>query len=412
MIPNRAIFTGDNLPIMRGMNSECVDLIYLDPPFNSNHNYAAPIGSRAAGAAFKDTWTLSDVDVAWTDELRKRNPDLYAMIIAVGKVGGKSGMSYLIYMAVRMLEVYRVLKNTGSIYFHCDPTMSHCIKLMMDAIFGNDNFRNEIVWCYHGPGSPKMRQFNRKTDHIFWYSKGEEWVFNGDAVRVPYKDPSQSLRRAMSSTESFTEEEVEAYRARGKIPENWWEMRIAARSKREYVGYPTQKPLALLERIIKASSNRGDVVFDPFCGCATTLIAAEKLQREWIGIDISKKALDLVKSRLYDEVQVGALLDKLHHRTDLPKRADLGKLPPPHTHKKALYGEQGGDCAGCRNHYEIKDLEIDHIIPKKDGGTDHADNLQLLCGHCNRVKGRRTMEALIADLTKRGVFVWQRREPL
>ena len=118
MIQNKTLFTGDNLPIMRGMNGQSVDLIYLDPPFNSNHNYAAPIGSLAAGTEFKDTWTLQDVDVAWVDELEKRNSDLYAVIVAVGKVGGKSHMSYLIYMAVRMLEMHRVLKNTGSVYLH------------------------------------------------------------------------------------------------------------------------------------------------------------------------------------------------------------------------------------------------------------------------------------------------------
>ena len=143
------------------------------------------------------------------------------------------------------------------------------------------------------------------------------------------------------------------------------------------------------------------MVLDPFCGCATALIAAEKLQRKWVGIDISPKAADLVKSRLYDEVQIGALLGKLHARKDIPKRTDLGRLPPIKTHKNALYGEQSGHCAGCKHHYENKDLEIDHIISKADGGTDHIDNLQLLCGHCNRVKGKRTMEELLARLSER-----------
>ncbi|MDE0679872.1 MAG: DNA methyltransferase, partial [Gammaproteobacteria bacterium] len=144
---NQTIWTGDNLPILRGMNSGSVDLIYLDPPFNSKANYAAPIGSEAAGAEFKDTWTLSDVDVAWLDLLEAKHPALNRVIHAALNTSDKS---YLIYMAVRLLEMRRVLKETGSIYLHCDPTMSHYLKLVMDAIFGRKAFRNEIVWCYRG----------------------------------------------------------------------------------------------------------------------------------------------------------------------------------------------------------------------------------------------------------------------
>ena len=140
----KTIFTGDNLPIMRGMNSASVDLIYLDPPFNSNANYAAPIGSEAAGAEFKDTWTLNDVDAAWLDLIEAKYPQLNRVIHAAVSDSDKS---YLIYMAVRLLEMWRVLKDTGSIYLHCDPTMSHYLKLAMDAVFGKVNFRNEIIWC-------------------------------------------------------------------------------------------------------------------------------------------------------------------------------------------------------------------------------------------------------------------------
>ena len=143
---NRTLWTGDNLDIMRGMNSETVDLIYLDPPFNSNKNYSAPIGSEAAGAAFKDTWTLSDVDEAWHGEIADRQPTLYAIIDAAGLSHGKGMKSYLIMMAVRLLEMRRLLKDTGSIYLHCDPTASHYLKTLMDAVFGQGRFRNEIVW--------------------------------------------------------------------------------------------------------------------------------------------------------------------------------------------------------------------------------------------------------------------------
>ena len=145
---NRTLWTGDNLDIMRGMNSESVDLIYLDPPFKSDKKYSAPIGSAAAGAAFKDTWTLSDVDEAWHGEIAEKDPTLYAIIDAAGLSHGKSMKSYLIMMAVRLLEMRRLLKPTASLYLHCDPTASHYLKMLLDAIFGRNTYRNEIAWYY------------------------------------------------------------------------------------------------------------------------------------------------------------------------------------------------------------------------------------------------------------------------
>ena len=149
---NRTMWTGDNLDVMRGMNSESVDLIYLDPPFNSNRTYSAPIGSQAAGAAFKDTWTLEDVDDAWHGEIAEQHPAVYAIIDAAGVAHGKGMKSYLIMMAVRLMEMHRLLKPMGSLYLHCDPTASHYLKMLMDAVLGRSNFRNEIVWCYRGGG--------------------------------------------------------------------------------------------------------------------------------------------------------------------------------------------------------------------------------------------------------------------
>ena len=335
-IKNRTIFCKDNLDVLQGINSESIDLIYLDPPFNKNKTFTAPIGSSAEGASFKDYFREEDVKDEWVETIKEDHIELYNFLNGVKSISNNNhylyNYCYLCYMAIRLIEMMRILKDTGSVYFHCDPTMSHYVKIMMDTIFGEDNFRNEIVWCYHGPGSPKMRQFNRKSDNILWYSKGETWTFNADHVRVKYKDEKQSLRRAMSTDGEFSQEEVEEYRKRGKVPENWWEMRIAARSKKEYVGYPTQKPLALLDRIIKASSNEGDVVLDAFCGCATTCVAAERLNRKWIGIDISIKAYDLVKDRLKKEV-VGRLdfggkggeEIKRNFSTDSPKRTDRNK---------------------------------------------------------------------------------------
>ena len=397
---NQTIWTGDNLPIMRGMNTGCIDLIYLDPPFNSNTNYAAPIGSQAAGAEFKDTWTLQDVDIAWLDLIEAKHPRLNKVIDAALTSSDKS---YLIYMAVRLLEMKRLLKRTGSIYLHCDPTMSHWLKLLLDCIFGKKQFRNEIVWCYHGPGSPKMRQFNRKQDIIFWYSVGETWTFNHDEIRVPYKDPNQRPRKAFDTGNAFNQNEIEKLRKRGKIPETWWQYRVAVRSKKERVGYPTQKPLALLHRIILACSNSGGVVFDPFCGCATTLVAADGLSRRWVGIDISPTAVRLVRERLRDGSTEGEYKDQWRNviaRNDIPERTDIGVILPYNhkDNKRSLFALQEGVCNGCSENYQFKDFHIDHIIDRKSGGTDHLSNLQLLCGHCNSVKGDRGMEYLIAKL--------------
>ena len=150
---NRTIFTGDNLDVMRGMNSASVDLIYLDPPFNSNRNYSAPVGSEAAGAAFKDAWTMSDVKAAEHGEVADRSPALYKVIDAAGAAHGKPMMAYLIMMGVRLLEMQRLLKRTGNIYLHCDPTASHYLKLLLDAVFGVQNYRNEVVWYYRGARS-------------------------------------------------------------------------------------------------------------------------------------------------------------------------------------------------------------------------------------------------------------------
>ena len=181
---NRTLWTGDNLEIMRGMNSESVDLIYLDPPFNSNRDYAAPIGSEAAGAAFKDTWTLSDVDDAWHGEIADREPTLYAIIDAAGQAHGKGMKSYLIMMSVRLLEMRRLLKPTASLYLHCDPTASHYLKMLLDAVLGPGSFRNEVVWK-RTSSKKGTRKLAAVHDVILFYA-GEAAAFN--AVYGPH-DP-------------------------------------------------------------------------------------------------------------------------------------------------------------------------------------------------------------------------------
>ena len=186
---NQTIWTGDCLAIMRGMNAESVDLIYLDPPFNSNANYAAPIGSKAAGAAFTDTWGLDDINLAWHGEIKADYPGLYALLQATRTIHGDSMMSYLIYMAIRIMEMRRVLKKEGSLYLHCDPTASHYLKLLMDSIFGEENFRNEVMWkrqSAHNDGKQGRQQYGRIHDTLLFYTKSKAWGWN--PTYMPYDD--------------------------------------------------------------------------------------------------------------------------------------------------------------------------------------------------------------------------------
>ena len=404
-IKSKTIFTGDNLPIMRGINSESVDLIYLDPPFNSNANYAAPIGSEAAGAEFKDTWTLDDVDNAWLDLIEAKHPALNRVIHAAMT---NSDKSYLIYMTARLLEMKRILKDTGSIYLHCDSTMSHYLKLVMDAVFGKRNFRREIIWNLETASGFKsqVRGFIRGHDTILYYVKSKEFIFN--KIFQPHK-PEYIKRFNKTDEEGRRYRDDRPNKKRQYLDETqgvaftdvWTDIMSFQQhsTAKERTGYPTQKPLALLDRIIKASSNKGDVVFDPFCGCATTLVAADRLQRDWIGIDISEKAAELVVERI--KVDQG-LFGKIIARTDIPKRTDLGDIPRYNApqNKTQLYGEQEGYCNGCGTHFQTQHLEVDHIIAENVGGTDHIENLQLLCSNCNRIKGDRGHEYLISRLNK------------
>ncbi len=402
-IKNRSLFIYDNLDILRGLNNECVDLIYLDPPFNSNRSYSAPIGSKAAGASFKDAWTLDDIDLAWIGQLSEYNPNLMELINAIGVVGGKGDKSYLVFMAMRLLEMHRVLKPTGSIYLHCDPTMSHSLKLLLDCIFGESNYRNEVIWCYSRPSAPKQRQLSRVHDTIFWYSKGKTWTFNSDDIRQPYAQSSIDRDGYSANASKVAIGNVELNK-KGKFPESWIYVPPLKGNSKESTGYPTQKPLMLLERIIKASSNEGDVILDPFCGCATAMVAAERLNRKWIGIDISDVALNLIKDRLKAEENLYTknAWDGIIDRRDIPARTDNKKtIINPKEYKHTLYGVQAGICKGCKNHFQIQNMTLDHILPQSKGGQDIKDNLQLLCGNCNSIKGNRPMEYLVSEVKTR-----------
>ena len=284
---HQTIWTGDCLDILRGMNSASVELVYLDPPFNSKANYAAPIGSKAAGAAFKDTWTLSDVDVEWINLIEAKHPALYRVLLAAMTPSDKS---YLAYMAARLLEIRRVLKPTGSLYLHCDPHMGHYLKVVLDAIFGRRNFRNEIVWYYRGAGTPK-KDFARRHDTILRYSESDRY-FNPDPARQPYADATvERFSHYIGNVRGDRDYGQQSLNPKGKHPDDvFTDIQPIAPSAKIRTGYPTEKPTSLLVRVIDTSCPPDGMVLDPFCGCATACIAAEQLHREWVGIDISPKA--------------------------------------------------------------------------------------------------------------------------
>lgn len=396
---NRTLFIRDNLDVMRGMDDDLVDLIYLDPPFNSKRMYSAPLGGRASGQQFKDIWELDDAKEEYIRRIGMYDDNLPVMnvCLAARATHGDSMYGYLVFMARRLIEMKRILSPTGTIYLHCDPHANSYLRMLMDAIFGKAQFRNEIIWCYAGGGVPK-RDYPRKHDTILRYSKGREWTFNVE--RKPYGEHNTTGRRA---TDNGGTRGVE-YNPEGTPVNSWWvDVKPVINWSREKVDWATQKPVALLRRILKASSRERDLVLDPFAGCCTCAIAAETLNRQWVGIDWDTVAEGVLKDRL--DTSKGWLLDDtciINVRTDIPKRLNEPKPPPARVHKAYLYKMQEGLCAGCNDHVPEKNAEVDHIEARAgDERRDELSNLQVLCADCNRTKGSRGMAYLRARLARR-----------
>lgn len=312
------IYCGDNLTWLKKFPDNCIDLIYIDPPFFSNKHYEVIFHDGEEIRSFEDRW--------------------------------KGGIAhYIEWMKDRVFEMHRIIKDTGSFYLHCDWHASHYLKVMCDSIFDYNNFRNEIVWCYRGGGVPK-KDFAKRHDIILRYSKTDSYFFDVEQVRIPYSE--DSIERLRYIARAFRGEKVyEKYRPnpKGKHPEDWWVLQPIMPSSKERLKYPTQKPEALMERIIKASSNKDDLVLDPFCGCGTTIAVAQRLQRKWIGIDVSPSACKLMKNRVE---KVGARGIEI---IGLPVNIkDLKKLPPFEFQNWCV-----GAMGGTVNPKKVSDMGID-----------------------------------------------------
>lgn len=300
------LYYGDNLTILREhIPAASVDLIYLDPPFNSNRSYNVLFrdesgrDSDAQITAFNDTWHWGPTAQDTWEELVTRGPERVAAVMDSLRrlIGSNQMMAYLVMMTARLVALHRVLKPGGSLYLHCDPTASHYLKVILDTVFGAENFRNEIAWCYSWPRNAK-RYYARTHDILLFYTAGKNWTYNYDDIRQPYSESSRGRDRYAATASQFGDAVV--LDKRGKLAQDWIVLPPLRPNARERMTYPTQKPEALLERIIRASSNEGDIVLDPFCGCGTAIVAAHKLKRRWLGIDITHLSVALMKYRLRD----------------------------------------------------------------------------------------------------------------
>lgn len=457
---------------MRGMNSETVDLIATDPPFNKGKDFHATPDSLASGAKFQDRWSWDDdIDQKWIDQIADDWPNVWYVIESARESWGDDMGAYLCFMGVRLIAMRRLLKPTGSIYLHCDPTASHYLKMLMDSIFDRSMFLNEIIWHYDGPQRPSRKRFGSKHDVIFRYAKTSSYLSNEDGIapfqalsdeelsgykcladgRYYYTTPrgdytDKSIQRLMKEDRveytrnnkvrirHFLPVEVGIVGRKKQLPDVWSDIvSLGHAGGREKTNFPTQKPLALYERIIRASSKEGDMVLDPFAGCATTCVAAERLNREWVGIDIWDGAYDVTIDRFKGvtglESEHGSRRNpilskgKVHYLKRLPKRTDEGETDAPYLkvknklkprevsdglsnsqRKQKLLDTKGTTCQGCgRTFDDARYLELDHNTPRADGGSNNISNRILLCSPCNRLKSHKfTLSGLIMENKKRG----------
>ena len=455
---NRTLYHGDNLPFLRGINSGTIHLIATDPPFNKGRDFHATPDSLAAGAKFEDRWSWDrDVHQDWIDAIQDDWPAVWEVIDAANSLWPKRDMgAFLCWLGVRLLEMHRVLRDDGTLYLHIDHTAHAYVKLLLDGIFGKQNFRNEIVWHY-GKMSNTSKNFPRNHETILRYAKSDSAFFRpimGDDSEyrnrferfltdnqvlfgsVKHLKDKLILRRIrkleIALCRDLEDDDVlfDFDNEHKKQADVIYVPKLKGNAK-ENTGFETQKPVALYKRLLRASSNEGDVVLDPFCGCATTLIAAERMQRQWIGMDIWEKAHETVIQRLQQEGLAapsgdtgGRLLTfgQIGYSTVAPVRSDDGEVagpplklkqkiaePPGHKMSRAemvefLIEQNGMVCRGCDREFDDPlYLELDHNAPRSTGGLNHISNRLLLCGPCNRIKSNTyTLTGLRNENAKRG----------
>jgi DNA modification methylase len=432
------LYYGDNLDVLRRhIKDETVDLVYLDPPFKSDQSYnvlfAAKDGTEAAAQiqAFEDTWHWDQAAAREFEETVEQGGTVSQVLQALRLFLGTNDMlAYLTMMAPRVLELHRVMKQTASLYLHCDQTASHYLKLLLDAVFGLDQFRNEIVWRrtpFAGSSKARARQYPRSHDVLLFYTKGDTWTWNGPTqpyspeylARFKWDDQDGRGPYRKTLLKTFSKETFERLKAdnrlidpirkgamwsykqylsesRGttQIDDIWTDINAINPVARERLGYPTQKPEALLERVIAASSNPGDVVLDSFCGCGTTIAAAEKLKRKWIGIDITFLAIALIKSRLETAYQGQVQYGVIGEPTTVEDAKVLAESEPYQFQAWALWkvgarphgplkkgADQGID---GRLYFHIGDEKTHQIIISVKAGALHAPYVRDLRGVVER----------------------------
>ena len=348
MIQTNIIYCGDCLKKLRELPDESVDLIYIDPPFNSNRNYEIFWGDRQEKRAFEDRFGAAE--------------------------------AYVKYMRPRIVELYRVLKMTGSFYYHCDWHASHYVKVwILDPVFGFNNFQNEIIWYYRGAGLSKKR-FARRHDSIFFYVKSKKWFFNPDEIRIEYAEATKErFSHYIGNVRKGKNFGVQELNPLGKHPDDViTDIQPVAPSAKARLGYPTQKPLELLDKLLLASSKQGDIILDGFCGCGTTLVSARNLNRKWLGIDISPTACKVMGERLMKECKLVEGED--FWIRDLPKTIEeLRRLPPFEFQNWAAIAigaipnhRKSGDM-GIDGWYYPVELEEDNPLKKHNNKTKQTD---------------------------------------
>ena len=492
---NRTLYHGDNLDFLRGMNSETVHLAATDPPFNKNRDFHATPGSLAAGARFQDRWSWErDVHEEWTDSIKDDWPEVWSVIEMARIAYGDDMGAFLCWLGVRLMEMHRILRKDGSLYLHTDDTAFAYVKTLLDAIFGQKNLRGQIVWRRYGSHND-AKKYGRVYDMLLFYAKDGKGVWNGawadlDPAYIKqnyrYKDergryttaplhtgglsgggyryefrgytrtwryPKERMReleadnriRQAREGKGLPRRKVYLSESKGRaVPNVWTDIKALTGNHKERTGYPTQKPLALYERIIKASSNPGDFVLDPFCGCATTPIAAERLERQWVAMDIWAEAHETLLARLESEGLAVPSTDPkqphlitfgdVYYETEPPIRTDENELAAPGlklklkrpgepweklTHREMVrilaHAQKSNSdviCAGCGRVLEKAFMELDHIAPKSEGGANHILNRILLCRPCNsRKRNYITLNGLLRENKKKSVN-WMKDESM